>query len=259
MEHRIATRDEWLAARKLLLAKEKEHTRVSDELNRQRRELPWVRVEKDYVFDGPTGKITLAELFDGRSQLFIKHFMMGPGAAHQCVGCSIEVDHLDGLLEHLQNHDVTYAVVARAPIEEIEAVRKRMGWRFPWVSSYQSDFNYDFNVSFAPEQVASGRALYNFQPAPQWAAGVQDLSGDSVFYKDESGQIFHTYSTYGRGGEQFLGIYGYFDVMPKGRNETGPYHSLTDWARPRNMYGTGGTVENNGRYHAPPCACSVHK
>jgi hypothetical protein len=148
MEHRIATRDEWLAARKLLLTKEKEHTRVSDELNRQRRELPWVRVEKGYVFDAPTGKITLAQLFDGRSQLFIKHFMMGPGAAHKCVGCSLEVDHVDGLLEHLQNHDVTYAVVARAPIEEIEAVRKRMGWRFPWVSSYYSDFNYDLNVSF---------------------------------------------------------------------------------------------------------------
>jgi predicted dithiol-disulfide oxidoreductase (DUF899 family) len=259
MEHRIATRDEWLGARKLLLAKEKEHTRVSDELNRQRRELPWVRVEKEYVFDAPTGKVTLAELFDGRSQLFIKHFMMGPGTAHQCVGCSLEVDHVDGLLEHLQNHDVTYAVVARAPIEEIEAVRKRMGWRFPWVSSYQSDFNYDFNVSFTREQVASGRALYNFKQAPEWAAGVEDLSGDSVFYKDESGQIFHTYSTYGRGGEQFLGIYGYLDVMPKGRNETGPYHSLTDWARPKNMYGKGGIVEGNGRYHASPCACSVHK
>jgi predicted dithiol-disulfide oxidoreductase (DUF899 family) len=259
MEHRIATRDEWLTARKLLLAKEKEHTRVSDELNRQRRELPWVRVEKEYVFEAPSGRFTLAELFDGRSQLFMKHFMMGPGAAHQCVGCSLEVDHIDGLLEHLQNHDVTYAVVARAPIEEIEAVRKRMGWRFPWVSSYHSDFNYDFHVSFTREQIASGSALYNFQQAPEWVAGVQDLSGDSVFYKDESGRIFHTYSTYGRGGEQFLGIYGYLDVMPKGRNETGPYHSLTDWARPKTMYGKGGIVESNGRYHAPPCACSVHK
>jgi predicted dithiol-disulfide oxidoreductase (DUF899 family) len=163
------------------------------------------------------------------------------------------------LLEHLQNHDVTYAVVARAPIEEIEAVRKRMGWRFPWVSSYHSDFNCDFNVSFTPERIASGQALYNFQRAPEWAAGVEDLSGDSVFYRDEAGQIFNTYSTYGRGGEQFLGIYRYLDVMPKGRNETGPYHSLTDWARPRNMYGKGGMVEGNGRYHTPPCACPVHK
>jgi predicted dithiol-disulfide oxidoreductase (DUF899 family) len=260
MDHNpIVSREQWLVARKALLTKEKELTRLRDQLSRERQALPWVRVEKEYVFDAPGGKITLAELFDGRSQLFIKYFMMGPGAAHQCVGCSLEVDHLDGILEHLLNHDVTYAVVARAPIEEIEVVRKRMGWRFPWVSSCHSDFNYDFNVSFTAEQVASGTALYNFQAAPEWAAGLEDLSGDSVFYKDPSGQIFHTYSTYSRGGEQFLGIYGFFDVMPKGRNETGPYHSLGDWARPRNTYGKGGMVEGNGRYHAPVCACSAHR
>jgi predicted dithiol-disulfide oxidoreductase (DUF899 family) len=253
------SREEWLVARKKLLAREKEFTRLRDELSRQRHELPWVRVEKEYFFDAPAGRVSLAELFDGRSQLFIKHFMMGPGAEHQCVGCSLEVDHVDGILEHLQNHDVTYAAVARAPIEEIELVRKRMGWRFPWVSSHRSDFNYDFNVSFTAEQIASGHALYNFQAAPQWTAGVEDLSGDSVFYKDESGQIFHTYSTYGRGGEQFLGIYGFLDVVPSGRNETGPYYSLADWARPRNMYGKGGTVEANGRFHASPCACAIHK
>jgi predicted dithiol-disulfide oxidoreductase (DUF899 family) len=255
----IVSREEWLITRKLLLAREKEFTKAYDELSRQRRELPWVKIDKPYEFDGPTGKVTLAQLFNGRSQLFIKHFMMGPGAAHQCVGCSLEVDHIEGLLEHLENHDVSYVAVARAPIEEIETVRKRMGWRFTWVSSYHSDFNYDFNVSFTAEQVASGRALYNFQRAPEWAAGLADLSGDSVFYKDESGQIFHTYSTYGRGGEQFLGIYGYLDVMPKGRNETGPYHSLGDWARPRNMYGKSGIVEGNGRYHALACACSIHR
>jgi predicted dithiol-disulfide oxidoreductase (DUF899 family) len=255
----IVSREEWLTARRLILAKEKELTRAYDELSRQRRELPWVKIDKPYEFDGPSGKVTLAQLFNGRSQLFIKHFMMGPGAAQQCVGCSLEVDHIEGLLEHLENHDISYVAVARAPIEEIETVRKRMGWRFTWVSSYHSDFNYDFGVSFTAEQVASGRALYNFQQAPEWAAGVEDLSGDSVFYRDESGQIFHTYSTYGRGGEQFLGIYGFLDVMPKGRNENGPYHSLTDWARPRNMYGKGGTVEGNGRYHAAPCACSLHK
>jgi predicted dithiol-disulfide oxidoreductase (DUF899 family) len=253
------SREEWLVARKKLLAREKEFTRLRDELSRQRHELPWVRVEKEYFFDAPAGRVSLAELFDGRSQLFIKHFMMGPGAAHQCVGCSLEVDHVDGILEHLQNHGVTYAAVARAPIEEIELVRKRMGWRFPWVSSHRSDFNYDFNVSFTAEQIASGHALYNFQAAPQWTAGVEDLSGDSVFYKDESGQIFHTYSTYGRGGEQFLGIYGFLDVVPSGHNETGPYYSLADWARPRNMYGKGGTVEANGRFHASPCACAIHK
>ena len=182
----IVSREEWLTARKLLLTREKELTRARDELSRQRRELPWVKIDKPYEFDSPTGKVTLARLFNGRSQLFIKHFMMGPGAAHQCVGCSLEVDHVEGLLEHLENHDVTYTAVARAPIEEIEAVRKRMGWRFPWVSSYHSDFNYDFNVSFTAEQVASGRALYNFERAPEWAAGLEDLSGDSVFYNDES-------------------------------------------------------------------------
>jgi predicted dithiol-disulfide oxidoreductase (DUF899 family) len=257
--HKVVSKAEWLVACKDLLKREKEQTHLRDEISRRRRELPWVKVEKEYVFDAPEGKVRLAELFDGRSQLFIKHFMMGPGAPHQCVGCSLEVDHVEGLLEHLENHNVSYVVVARAPIEEIEGVRKRMGWRFRWVSSYHSDFNYDFDVSFRPEDVAAGRALYNFQEAPEWAAGIEDLSGDSVFYKDESGQIFHTYSTYGRGGEQFLGIYGYLDVMPKGRNETGPFHSLTDWARPRNMYGKGGMVEANGRYHARSCGCTVHK
>jgi predicted dithiol-disulfide oxidoreductase (DUF899 family) len=254
--HRVVSREEWLAERTALLAKEKAATRQNDELNAQRRALPWVKIEKEYIFDGPSGKLKLADLFDGRSQLFIKHFMMGPGATHQCVGCSLEVDHAEGLLEHLQNNDVSYVAVARAPIEEIDAVRKRMGWRFPWVSSYHSDFNYDFNVSFTAAQLAAGKAHYNFRDGNP---GVQDLSGDSVFFKDDRGQIFHTYSVFGRGGEAFLGIYRIFDLMPKGRNENGPYHSLTDWARPRNMYNQGGMVEGNGRYHATACACSAHK
>jgi predicted dithiol-disulfide oxidoreductase (DUF899 family) len=176
--------------------------------------------------------------------------MMAPGAQHQCVGCSLEVDHVEGILPHLENHDVSYAVVARAPIEEIEAVRKRMGWTFLWVSSFGGDFNYDFNVSFKPEEVAAGHARYNFATAPEWAADVPDLSGRSVFCKNDAGEIFHTYSAYGRGGM--------LDAMPKGRNETGPYHTLADWARPRNMYGNGGTVEQNGRYHAPTCGCNAH-
>ena len=218
-----------------------------------------MKIEKEYVFDAPEGKVTLADLFEGRSQLFIKHFMMGPGQTTQCVGCSLEVDHLEGILVHLQNHDVSYIAVARAPIDEIELVRKRMGWKFPWVSSYHSDFNYDFSVSFTREQIASGRALYNYQKAPEWAAELEDLSGDSVFFKDQSGQIFHTYSTFGRGGEEFLGIYRILDVMPKGRDENGPYRSLADWARPRNMYSRGGSVEPNGRYHQPDCACTTHQ
>lgn len=257
-EHEIVSRSEWLIARKDLLKREKELTQLRDQLSAQRRALPWVKIDKEYVFDAPEGKVTMADLFDGRSQLFIKHFMLGPGQTTQCVGCSLEVDHVEGILPHLENHDVTYAVVTRAPIEEIEAVRKRMGWRFRWVSSYHSDFNYDFNVSFTREQVASGRALYNFGKAPEWAAELEDLSGDSVFYKNAAGQIFHTYSTFGRGGEEFLGVYRFLDATPKGRDENGPYHSLADWARPRNMYGSGGIVEPNGRYHQSTCACAVH-
>ena len=258
-QHKVVSREEWLEARRALSIKEKEYTRLGDALSIEQRGLPWVRVEKQYVFDSLSGRVALADLFGGRSQLFIKHFMMRPGAQDQCVGCSLEVDHLEGLLEHLENHDVSYVVVARAPIEEIELVRRRMGWRFQWVSSYHSDFNYDFNVSFTAEQVASGRAIYNFQQAPAWAAAVEELSGDSVFFRDERGQIFHTYSTFGRGGEQFLGIYRYLDLTPRGRNESGPNHSLTDWARPKNMYGTGGMVEANGRFHERTCSCDAHK
>jgi predicted dithiol-disulfide oxidoreductase (DUF899 family) len=141
--HRVASREEWLKERVALLEREKAYTRERDEINRLRRELPWVTVEKEYVFDAPEGKVTLADLFDGRSQLFIKHFMMGPGQETQCVGCSFEVDHIEGVLVHLHNHDLTYAVVARAPIVQIEAVRKRMGWRVRWVSSFDSDFRKD--------------------------------------------------------------------------------------------------------------------
>ena len=253
--HAVVSREAWLRARKALLVEEKEHTRQRDELNRRRRELPWIRIEKEYVFDSPSGKVTLAELFDGRSQLFVKHFMMGPGQIGQCVGCSLEVDHVEGILAHLNNHDVTYAVAARAPIEEIEAVRARMGWRFPWVSSFHSDFNHDFHVSFEPEERAQGRAYFNYRHGDP---GVPDLSGDSVFFRDEAGQIFHTYSTYGRGGEEFLGIYRFLDVLPRGRNETGPYGNLADWARPRDMYGRGGAVEATGRYHARGCTCASH-
>ena len=251
MQHEVVSREEWFKARVALLEHEKALTRQRDEVSAERLALPWVRVEKAYVFDGPNGKLALSDLFQGRSQLYIKHFMMAPGAQHQCVGCSLEVDHVEGILPHIENHDVSYAVVARAPIEEIEVVRKRMGWKFLWVSSFGNDFNYDFHVTFEPEDVAAGRAQYNFRPAPEWTATVRDLSGRSVFYQDEAGKIFHTYSAYGRGGEDVLGIYGILDSMPKGRNETGPYHSLGDWARPRNMYGKGGEVEGNGRYHEP--------
>ena len=252
--HEIVSPEEWLVARRDLLKREKELTRLRDQLAAERRALPWLKIEKKYVFNAPEGEVTLSELFDGRRQLFIKHFMLAPGQATQCVGCSLEVDHIDGILPHLENHDVSYVAVARAPIEEIEAVRKRMAWKFRWVSSGRSDFNYDFNVSWTREQIDSGRAVYNYGALPEWASDMEDLSGNSVFYKDESGQIFHTYSAFGRGGEEFLGIYRIFDASPMGRNENGPYHSLNDWARPRNMYGRGGDVELNGRYHQPASA-----
>jgi predicted dithiol-disulfide oxidoreductase (DUF899 family) len=229
----VVSRGEWLKARRELLAKEKAFTRLEDEMASARRALPWMRIETDYRFEGPSGPLGLAELFEGRSRLFVKHFMLGPDQGWQCPGCSLEVDHVDGLLEHLWNNDVTYAAVARAPIQEIEALRARMGWRFPFVSSFGSEFNYDFGVSFLSADIAAGEAIYNFAPK---TGLLEDLSGNSVFYKNALGEIFHTYSSYGRGAEQFLGIYGYLDVLPGGRNELGPNHSLMDWAKPRNLY-----------------------
>ncbi len=169
LAHRVASRSEWLAERSALLAREKEFTKLGDQLSAERRALPWVRIEKEYVFDGPSGKVTLGQLFNGRSQLFLKHFMMGPGQKNNCVGCAFEVDHLEGLLVHLENHDLSYVAVARAPIEEIEAYRKNMGWKFPWVSSYHSDFNYDFNVSFtASSSRRETRSTISARGNPGW-------------------------------------------------------------------------------------------
>jgi predicted dithiol-disulfide oxidoreductase (DUF899 family) len=237
MHHRVVSRDEWLAARKAHLAKEKELTRLRDQLSAERRELPWVRIEKHYEFDGAQCRETLADLFDGRSQLIIKHFMLGPGWQEGCVGCSFEVDHIEGALVHLEHHDVSYVVVSRAPLPEIEAFKRRMGWRFKWVSSYGSDFNYDFHVSFTPEEIEKGEAYYNYEVRK---VGIDELSGRSVFYKDANGDVFHTYSSYGRGGDLMLGTYNILDLMPKGRNEIGPNHNMTDWVRHHDRYASGG-------------------
>jgi predicted dithiol-disulfide oxidoreductase (DUF899 family) len=254
MGPRIGSQQQWLEARTALLEKEKQLTRLRDEVARERRALPWVRVEKRYLFDGPHGPVTLDELFAGRSQLFVKHYMLAPGQVAHCVGCALEVDHLEGILVHLENHDLSYAAVARAPIAEIETLRQRMGWRLPFVSSCHNDFNYDFHVSFRPADIAAGRAYYNYQ---YMNTGIEDLSGDSVFVKNEAGEIFHTYSTFGRGGEEFLLVYRFIDATPKGRMED-LNRSLTDWARPHDMYGQGGTVEPAGRFHASGCGCAVH-
>jgi predicted dithiol-disulfide oxidoreductase (DUF899 family) len=244
-QNRIVTRDEWLAARKALLGREKELTRLRDQVNAERRELPWVKIEKPYVFDSPKGKETLADLFDERSQLIIKHFMLGPGWKEGCVGCSFEVDHIDGALVHLEHHDVTYVAVSRAPLPEIEAFKSRMGWRFKWVSSYGSDFNYDFHVSFKPDDIERGEVYYNYEMRK---VGVEELSGRSVFYKDDNGDVFHTYSSYARGGDLMLGTYNILDLTPKGRNEPGPNHNLTDWVRHHDRYDSGGYVAGTGRY-----------
>jgi predicted dithiol-disulfide oxidoreductase (DUF899 family) len=237
MQHNpIVSRDEWLIARKRHLAREKELTRLRDQVNAERRELPWVKVEKRYVFDTPDGKKTLAELFDGRSQLVVDHFMLGPGWKEGCVGCSFGADHIGGALVHLEHHDVTVVAVSRAPLAEIEAYKKRMGWRFKWVSSHASDFNYDYHVSFRPEEIAKGKVYYNYETID---STMEELPGLSVFYKDEAGEIFHTYSSYARGGEELLGTYMVLDRTPKGRNESGPHHNLMDWVRRHDEYGRG--------------------
>ena len=232
MQNRIVSRDEWLAARTALLAREKEFTRLRDELTEQRRALPWLQVEKIYEFAGPNGKETLSDLFAGRSQLVVKHFMFGPEWSEGCVGCSFELDQVQGALTHIQHHDVSYAVVSRAPFAKIEAFRQRMGWPVKWVSSSDNDFNYDFHVSFTPEEIAAGSANYNYRSGAQV---IDEMSGRSVFYKNEAGEIFHTYSSFARGGEIFLNSYAFLDITPKGRNET-INGNLTDWVRHHDRY-----------------------
>lgn len=215
----IVSREEWLAARRALLAKEKEATRLRDRVNAERLALPWVKVEKNYVFDTPQGKKTLAELFDGRSQLIVYHFMFGPDWAAGCPGCSFLADHIDGALPHLEHHDVTMIAVSRAPLPKIAAYKRRMGWRFPWVSAFGNDFNYDYHVSFTRDALASGKVFYNFSETEP-GEGNDELPGLSAFYRDAAGDIFHTYSSYARGPEELIGTLMILDRAPKGRNET---------------------------------------
>jgi predicted dithiol-disulfide oxidoreductase (DUF899 family) len=194
-------------------------THELDDLRAQRRQLPWVRVDKPYVFEGPDGEVTFGDLFDGRSQLAIYHFMLTPGSDHICSGCSLIADHIDAARQHFERADLSFAAVARAPIERIEAVRQRLGWTFRWVSAEASDFNYDFGVSFTPEDREAGRALYNYGAAT--IERSPDMFGASVFVRDGEGGIFHTYSTYHRGAELLIGAFNWLDLTPKGRNETG--------------------------------------
>jgi predicted dithiol-disulfide oxidoreductase (DUF899 family) len=255
MQHnRIASQEEWLAARKQHLSREKEFTRLRDELSRQRRELPWVRVEKRYVFDGPDGKETLADLFDGRSQLIVVHFMFGPGWEEGCKSCSFRADHLDGSIAHLAHRDVTLVVLSRAPLPQIEAFKKRMGWRFKWVSSYGIDFNFDFHVSFTKDDMAKGKVYYNYDMR---GFGAEEAPGTSVFYKDGSGDVFHTYSCYGRGDDMLIGAYHYLDLVPKGRDEDALAFTMA-WVRHHDRYGADYFVDPTEPYLPPKgsdCSC----
>jgi predicted dithiol-disulfide oxidoreductase (DUF899 family) len=241
--HEIVSQEQWLEARRALLAEEKVWTRERDRLAEMRRALPWVEITKDYAFQSTDGMVSLDELFDGRSQLVVYHFMFGPEWAEGCPGCSLLSDQVDGARQHFEHNDVSFVAVARAPIDKLQAYRKRMGWKFRWVSSAGSDFNFDFHVSFPKGQREHG-IFYNFerQPDPE----IDELPGVSVFHADD-GKIFHTYSTYGRGGEMFLPVYDWLDVVPKGRNET-KNGNLGDWMRRHDRY------EDDGRTRTPSAA-----
>lgn len=227
----IVSEAEWLIARKDLLAREKEFTRQRDALSAARRELPMVKVGKEYVFEGPEGKETLADLFDGRSQLIVYHFMFGPGWEEGCKSCSYLADHFDGANWHLPHRDVTLAVVSRAPLSEFLPYKKRLGWRFKWVSSYGSDFNFDYHVSFTKEEEKKNKAYYNYKSGEYLN---DELPGLSVFFKDENGDVFHTYSTYARGLDALVGTYNFLDLAPKGRDEDA--EETMSWVRRHDEY-----------------------
>ncbi len=231
--HLVVSRSAWLEARRELLRKEKAHTRAYDVLRHQRQSLPWVLLDKTYTFASPHGPVTLSDLFQGRSQLIVQHFMLGPGWKEGCAGCSFMADHIDAARLHLEPHGITVAAVSRATLPEIEAFRQRMGWHFPWVSSHDSDFNYDFHVSFTPEQMESGSTLYNYEES---STEEEESPGVSVFYKHKDGKVYHTYSTYSRGLEALVGAYHFLDLTPLGRREDGPHHNLMDWVRLHDRY-----------------------
>ena len=240
-DHEVVSREAWLVARRALLAQEKEETRLRDRVNAERVALPWVRIEKTYAFGTPEGRRSLGDLFNGRSQLIVYHFMLGPDWPAGCKGCSFLADHLDGALPHLEHHDVTLTAISRAPLPKIEAYKARVGWRFPWVSSHGSDFNFDFGVSFTPEQLAADTVFYNFTEIDA-ARGHDELPGLSAFFKDERGTIFHTYSSYARGGEELIGTLMILDRAPKGRNE----NTTMDFVRRHDEYERAREADNAG-------------
>jgi predicted dithiol-disulfide oxidoreductase (DUF899 family) len=231
VNHPAVSRDQWVVERKKLLAREKELTRLGDLIARERRALPWVRIEKNYVFDAPEGRRTLADLFEGRRQLLVQHFMFAPGWEQGCKSCSYMADHNDGANVHLAQRDVTLLAVSRAPLADIERFRKRMGWQFKWVSSHGTGFNQDFGVTFTPEEMAKGEADYNYGMSPPGG----EMPGVSVFYKNDAGEVFHTYSTYGRGVEVMMHTYNLLDLTPKGRDEDNLNFTM-EWVRHHDRY-----------------------
>jgi len=230
-EHKVVTQKDWLSARKRLLVKEKRFSKARDQMNRERRALPWVKVEKEYLFDSPEGKVTLAELFDRKSQLVVYHFMFGPDWDEGCPHCSFWADHYDGVNHHLGQRDTTLVVVSRAPLRKIQAFKKRMGWRFRWVSSNQTDFNFDFYVSFTPQQIRTGKLFYNYENLEM---DMDEREGVSAFYRDSRAQVYHTYSSYARGIDLMNTTYNFLDLTAKGRDEN-PEHSQ-DWVRYHDRY-----------------------
>jgi predicted dithiol-disulfide oxidoreductase (DUF899 family) len=229
-QHSVVPHDEWLEARAAFLDAEKEFTRARDRLSEARRALPWEAVEKEYMFDGPDGRQSLAELFDGRSQLVVYHFMFGPADAAGCPHCSFWADNFNAIVPHLNQRDVTLVAVSRAPLSKLEAYKQRMGWTFKWVTSGSTSFNFDFQASFTPQELAAKRAYYNFH---QQNPGHEDREGVSVFHRDASGRVFHTYSTYARGIDLLNTAYNFLDLVPKGRDEGGRNQY---WVRRRDEY-----------------------
>jgi len=229
--HRVVSPADWLAARTSLLEKEKALTHLREEVARERRALPWERVDKRYVFSGPRGQESLADLFGTHSQLIVYHFMFDPGSDAGCRHCSFWADHFDAMLPHLDDRDVSLVVISRAPLEKIEAFRKRMGWGLKWLSSGGTDFNYDYQASFTPEMLESGSVFYNYRRSP---AGRGEREGISVFYKDPAGAVFHTYSCYARGIDMVNGTYQFLDLVPKGRDEDPD--DTQSWVRHHDRY-----------------------
>lgn len=244
--HPVVSSDRWMSERKALLAREKELMHLHDQIARERRALSWERVEKDYVFDAPEGRRTLSDLFGGRRQLLVQHFMFGPGWEQGCPSCSFMADHTDGMNVHLAHRGITLVAISRAPLADIERFRRCMGWQFRWVSSHDSDFNHDFGVSFTSEEQAKGEIYYNYgmQSFP-----TEEAPGVSVFYKDDVGEVFHTYSTYGRGVEVMMGAYNLMDLTPKGRDENDVPYKM-EWVRHHDRYDPAPTVSSCCDTHA---------